>query len=309
MTPMIDTFVTYLRTELGRSPNTIAAYASDLRQWADYATSGHPEQLQPADVTTSDLRTWIADLTHKGIEPRSMRRKIQSLRTFYKWMMRKGMITTNPTLDLILTKTDRPLPVYIRQSELAELLNKPLDTEDFREVRDRLILDMFYTTGMRCTELQTLKDGAVDTTRGELKVLGKRNKERLIPFGAELAGMIDTYRHLRQSYTGAPSGGNAPFFVRESGEPMYRALIYRIVHNTLAGHTGASRQSPHVLRHSCATDMLNNGADLFSVQQLLGHQSLATTQIYTHVTLSELKDNYKLAHPRAQKKKGEHHGD
>ncbi len=305
---MIATFVKYLQAELGRSPNTVAAYESDLRQWAEFATEGHPEELHPEDVTTSDLRTWIADLTRHNIEPRSVRRKIQSLRAFFRWLTRKGIRPTNPANDLILTKTDRPLPVYVRQNEIAEILDDIIDTEDFRQVRDHLIINMFYTTGMRSTELQTLKDGDVDTQKGELKVLGKRNKERLIPFGQELSDMIDNYRTLRLDYTGAPSGGNASFFVRENGEPMYRNLIYRIVHNSLAGRTGAPRQSPHVLRHSCATDLLNNGADLFSVQQLLGHQSLATTQVYTHVTLSDLKDNYKLAHPRAQKKKGEHHG-
>lgn len=305
---MIDAFVTYLRAELGRSENTALAYESDLRQWADYATSGQPETLEPCDITTSDLRTWISHLSRQHLEPRTMRRKVQALRSFYRWLMRRGDITVNPAAELILTKTDRPLPVYVRQAEIEAIIDTPIDSEDFRQVRDRLIITMFYETGMRCTELETLLDRNIDTRRGELKVLGKRNKERLIPFGQELADMIDNYRTLRRDYTGAPDGGNAPLFVRETGEPLYRQLIYRIVHNTLTGHTVAPRQSPHVLRHSCATDLLNNGADLFSVQQLLGHQSLATTQVYTHVTLSELKDNYKLAHPRAQKKKGEHHG-
>ncbi len=163
---------------------------------------------------------------------------------------------------------------------------------------------MIYSTGLRCSEIQGLMDKDVDTARGELKVLGKRNKERIIPFGKELSDMITTYRKLRDGTVGSTCQNE--FFVRESGEPLYRKLIYNVVHKALAGNTVASRQSPHVLRHSFATDMLNNGADLYAVQQLLGHQSLATTQVYTHITYRELKQNYQQAHPRALKKGGDY---
>ena len=163
---------------------------------------------------------------------------------------------------------------------------------------------MIYSTGLRCSEIQGLMDKDVDTARGELKVLGKRNKERIIPFGKELSDMITTYRKLRDDTVGTTAPNE--FFVRESGEPLYRKLIYNVVHKALAGNTVASRQSPHVLRHSFATDMLNNGADLYAVQQLLGHQSLATTQVYTHITYRELKQNYQQAHPRALKKGGDY---
>ncbi|MDE6459066.1 MAG: tyrosine-type recombinase/integrase [Muribaculum sp.] len=185
------------------------------------------------------------------------------------------------------------------------MLDAEIDTDDFNQVRDRLIVDMIYTTGLRASEVTGLLDADIDTARGELKVLGKRNKERIIPFGPELAKMIAQYRNLRASTVPPPAADE--FFVRKSGEPIYRKLVYNAVHNALSGHTVARRQSPHVLRHSFATDMLNNGADLYSVQQLLGHQSLATTQVYTHITYRELKQNYQQAHPRALKKGG-HHG-
>ncbi len=218
-------------------------------------------------------------------------------------MVRHGA-HSNPAAELELAKADKPLPVFVRQDETNDILNEEFDRNDFTQTRNRLIVLMLYTTGMRASELMGLLDAAVDTEKGELKVLGKRNKERIIPFGDELSEMITLYRELRDNTVPPPPADE--FFVRESGEPLYRDLIYKVVHNTLAGRTVAARQSPHVLRHSFATDMLNNGADLYSVQQLLGHQSLATTQVYTHITYRELKHNYELAHPRAAKKGGDH---
>lgn len=302
---MINSFITYIRCELTLSAHTVSAYSRDLSQWADFATGNKPEELHPADVTTSDLRLWINSLARSGESPRTIRRKVQALRAFFRYMMKQHGMAYNPAADLTLAKTDKPLPVYARQSETEAILNSALDPDDFRQVRDRLIIDMIYTTGLRASEITGLLDSDVDATRGELKVLGKRNKERIIPFGPELAKMIAQYRNLRASTVASP--GADEFFVRESGEPVYRKLVYNVVHNALCGHTVARRQSPHVLRHSFATDMLNNGADLYSVQQLLGHQSLATTQVYTHITYRELKQNYQQAHPRALKKGG-HHG-
>lgn len=301
---MLASFLTYIRCELNFSAHTVSAYTHDLQQWADFATGGAPNNLQPHDVTANDLRLWIASLAKSGDAPRTIRRKIQALRAFFRYMMRYHGMTYNPAAELTLAKTDKPLPVYVRPNETDAILNAPLDTGDFNETRNRLIIDMIYSTGLRCSEIQGLMDKDVDTARGELKVLGKRNKERIIPFGKELSDMITTYRKLRDDTVGTTAPNE--FFVRESGEPLYRKLIYNVVHKALAGNTVASRQSPHVLRHSFATDMLNNGADLYAVQQLLGHQSLATTQVYTHITYRELKQNYQQAHPRALKKGGDY---
>ena len=285
---MLASFLTYIRCELNFSAHTVSAYTHDLQQWADFATRGAPDNLQTHDVTANDLRLWIASLAKSGDAPRTIRRKIQALRAFFRYMMRYHGMTYNPAAKI---------QQFIKESVL-------LDTGDFNETRNRLIIDMIYSTGLRCSEIQGLMDKDVDTARGELKVLGKRNKERIIPFGKELSDMITTYRKLRDDTVGTTAPNE--FFVRESGEPLYRKLIYNVVHKALAGNTVASRQSPHVLRHSFATDMLNNGADLYAVQQLLGHQSLATTQVYTHITYRELKQNYQQAHPRALKKGGDY---
>ena len=190
------------------------------------------------------------------------------------------------------------LPVNIRPNETAALLDaQPDDPDDFLQVRNRLIIDILYSTGIRCSEIMNLLDAEVDTRRGELKVLGKRNKERIVPFGPELAQSIDSYRKLRRELPSpAPQ-----LLLRPDGRQLSRRQIYTAVHAMLQGNVHAARLSPHVLRHSFATDMLNGGADITSVQQLLGHSSLATTQIYTHVSYKDLKRNYQLAHPRAQK--------
>lgn len=303
---MLDSFLTYIRCELNLSVHTVDAYRRDLSQWADYATDSHPENLHPQSVTTADLRLWIAQRSRQGDSPRTIRRKVQALRAFFRFMMKRKGLLNNPAQELILAKTDRPLPVYVRQSETEAILDDPLDFSDFKQVRDRLIIMLIYETGLRCSEVQQLKDADIDTAKGELKVLGKRNKERIIPFGRELADMIETYRQLRNDIDG--STATKELLIRNNGEPLYRKLIYNVVHTVLEQYATCQRKSPHVLRHSFATDMLNNGADLHSVQQLLGHQSLATTQVYTHITYRELKQNYQQAHPRATKSKGGNYG-
>lgn len=298
---MLASFLTYIRCELNFSAHTVSAYTHDLQQWADFATGGAPDNLRPHDVTANDLRLWIASLAKSGDAPRTIRRKIQALRAFFRYMMRYHGMSYNPAAELTLAKTDKPLPVYVRPNETDAILNAPLDTGDFNEMRNRLIVDMIYSTGLRCSEIQGLMDKDVDTARGELKVLGKRNKERIVPFGTELSDLIDDYRRVREATAGPRCES---FFVRPSGEPLYRKLVYNIVHRAMEENVHASRMSPHVMRHSFATDLLNNGARLASVQQLLGHQSLSTTQVYTHISFRELKQNYQLAHPRAQNKGG-----
>lgn len=297
---MIENFLTYLRCELNLSQNTVDAYRTDLRQWRDYMEADNIAENYRL-VTTAMLRAWIADVARRGCCNRTIRRKVQSLRAFFHYLMKVHGLEANPAADLALAKIPRRLPVYIRPGETAELFESGFDRCDFTEVRNRLITDMLYSTGMRCSELIGLRDINVDTSRGELKVLGKRNKERIIPFGSELAKLITDYRTLRDK-----AGLRADeFFVRSDGRPLYRKLVYNVVHKQLEGHVNAPKLSPHVLRHSFATDMLNNGAELNAVQQLLGHASLATTQIYTHITYRDLQHNYQLAHPRAQKKGSE----
>lgn len=309
MPAMIHRFIDYISRELSYSDHTVEAYRRDLSQWADWATSGHPAELRPSDVTTDDLRLWVATLSRQGNSVITVRRKVQSLRRFFRWMMAYHGLDRNPAADLQLARKPKPLPVYVRPEETRTLLASDPDAADFASLRDHLMLELLYTTGMRCSELITLKDSQTDTRRCELKVLGKRNKERLIPFGQTLAQTIDRYRAARDSQPQtavSPRDTAAPLLVRDNGQPLYRKMVYNTVHRAMemAG-VHATRLSPHVMRHSCATDLLNAGASLPTVQRLLGHASLESTQIYTHVTYRELQQNYQTAHPRALKKGGQ----
>lgn len=298
----IDSFLTYIRCELALSELTLRSYGIDLRQWADYVTGGKPDELRAVDVTTSDIRSWLASVASEGVSQRTVRRKLQSVRAFYRYLVRRHGVTANPAAEVQLSRSPKNLPVFLRSREIAALIDEDNDNicpNDFTQVRNALILLMFYSTGMRVAELMSLKDVNVDTRRSELKVHGKRNKERIIPFGTELREKIEHYRNLRAIVVKGPV---EEFFVRPTGEPLYYMLVNRLVHTALDGRVNASKRSPHVLRHSFASDMLNSGADLVAVQKLLGHSSLETTQVYTHITYNELKNSYKLAHPRALKK-------
>ncbi len=297
----IDAFLTYLRCELNSSAHTVAIYKSALTRFVDFTTGGKPETFQPESVTGADARAWALSLSSRGLGGRTVRKMLTALSSFYTYLSRHGMAKSNPASEVPLAKFPKELPIYVRQKEMEEVLDeKPFAADNFEETRDRLIVLMFYSTGIRRAELIGLRDANVDTSKCELKVLGKRNKERVIPFGTELRDAIERYREARARFTG--QAFTEMFFIRrEEGLPIYPSLVERVVKRELTGHSRASRLSPHTLRHSFATDMLNNGADLSAVQQLLGHQSLATTQVYTHITYRDLKQNYELAHPRAQK--------
>lgn len=298
---MYESFYRYLAGEAARSPLTVKAYRRDIEQLREYRrTALGLGEADPRDTTLAELRMWVASLAASGISTVSIVRKIQSVRAFFRYLCRRHDLAVNPAERLATPRLPKDLPNFLRQDETMEIIDS-LDAgaDDFTEARNALILTMFYSTGMRAAELIGLRDDAVDTARGELKVLGKRNKERIIPFGTELSTMIEHYRTLRDGLL--PDGPPETFFVRPDGSPVYYQLVYRTVHSALEG-ARATRRSPHVLRHSFATDMLNNGADLMAVQKLLGHASLSTTQRYTHLSYKELQNNYKLAHPRAQKK-------
>ena len=295
----IDNYLQFIRLEKNLSPHTVVAYRCDLEQWEQFLTSGK-EALDVKSVTTGDIRAWMLHLNKQGDSARTMRRKVQAVRSFYKWLMKQGMASDSPAAAVELARIPKRLPQLVRTSSMDELLDQEIDETDFVQVRNRLIVMMLYETGMRRAELLDLLDRNVDTASGELKVHGKRDKDRIIPFGTELAQAIDSYRLLRDELV----RGCEHFFVKEDGNPLYPMLVYRIVRRALQEVGVTSKRSPHVLRHSFATAMLNDGAAINSVKELLGHEALATTQIYTHVTFSELKNNYKLAHPRALNKGG-----
>lgn len=304
---LYSAFYSYIRCETARSPHTVSAYVRDVEQFRTWLTGEHEKiSDDPALVTVQDVRAWIAHLAAGGLKATSIIRKLQSLRAFFNYLCRHHEgFTVNPAAKVLTPRRPVEIPGFLKASESARTVDTEMQIAEllpdaFDEVRDALMVTMLYSTGMRAAELIGLRDDAVDVSRGELKVLGKRNKERLIPFGPELAGLIGHYRRLRaQLENPAPE-----FFLRANGKPLYYGLLYRTVRNRLEQSKVASaRKSPHVLRHSFATDMLNNGADLRAVQELLGHQSLATTQRYTHLTYREIQQNYQLAHPRAHSKK------
>lgn len=318
---LINSFLTYLRCELNRSAHTVLSYHTDILQFARFITGDHPNQFRPELTEPADLRSWTLRLAQSGVSLRSIRRKVSSLSALFRYLMQRGLMAHNPAREIPLARPHADLPTFIRQDEMQQIIESHLDTlrrpsgagasptenstdtvDSFTDTRNALILLMFYSTGLRLSELIGLMDADVDTARGELKVLGKRNKERLIPFGTELADAIGAYRLCRNAEGATSPTGR--FFTRPDGSDLYPTLVQRLVKKELTGNTHASRLSPHTMRHSFATDMLNNGADLRSVQKLLGHESLQTTQVYTHVTRSELQHNYKLAHPRAQKHGG-----
>ena len=293
----LELFLRYLRYEKNYSSCTVLFYRKDLEQFAAFRSSMRSD-ADEAPVESDDVRNWIVSLSEQGLSPRTISRKISALRSYYKYEQSRGAVEKNPVDGVKLPKTRKVLPAFVR----PEMMDKLLDVESqplrFEAIRDKLIISMLYETGMRRAELLGLRDAAVDNTVCELRVLGKRNKERIIPYGAALQEAIEQYRQERSVLPVVSDR----FFVRSSGEPMYDKLIYRIVHNELKGVSTLPKKSPHVLRHSFASAMLNDGAGINSVKELLGHSSLASTEVYTHITFEELKQSYKRAHPRAEKK-------
>ncbi|MCD8287310.1 MAG: tyrosine-type recombinase/integrase [Porphyromonadaceae bacterium] len=295
----IDSFLKYIRYEKNYSSHTVLSYRRDLLQFQNYL-SGIEEPVSIEAAQRDQVRNWVALLVEGGDTSRTVARKVSALRTFYTYLIRQKVIRTTPMRDVSVPKIDKPLPVFVRPSEMNTLLDEEVPANDFAALRDRLILLMLYMTGMRRAELISLRDVDVDTRSLQLKVTGKRNKQRIIPFGVELGAAIEEYRRVRKVSVGSVS----PYFlVKDDGEPLYPMYVYRLVTRKLGEVTTLSRKSPHVLRHTFASAMLNNGAGLNSVKELLGHQSLASTQVYTHITFEELKQDYQHAHPRAEKKK------
>lgn len=312
---LYDEFISYLQGEKSCSPLTVRSYGSDLRDFIKFLSRRSGQRNPDLRLASeSDVRGWLATLAEGHLSNSSIARKLQSIRAFYNYLVRHRGLTANPTKSVRAPRREKPLPAFVPQKQTEALLDLAEKEERsglilpladmFIKVRDNLILLMLYSTGMRAAELVGLRDAAVDATRGELKVLGKRNKERMIPIGPELTEAIGRYRTLRKQMASTfgiqASGG--PFFIRRDGSPIYYGVVYRVVNVALSeARVSTARRSPHVLRHSFATDMLNNGADLAAVQQLLGHASLATTERYTHLSIKEIKDNYALAHPLAHK--------
>lgn len=293
-------FYQYIRCETTRSPHTVSAYRQAIESFRTFCRTEHPAAAEDAAaVTAADIRAWIAHLAVGGASTATLRLRLQSVRSLFNYLEARHDVRPNPASGVPAPRRAKPLPSFIRPDESKSMIDFELGhADDFLSLRNTLIVDMLYSTGMRAAELTGLRDTDVDLSARELKVLGKRNKERMIPFGEELAELIARYREARNSSFGRCDA----FFVLANGRPIYYKEVYRTVRAALEENgVHATRLSPHTLRHSFATDMLNNGSDLRAVQELLGHASLSTTQRYTHLTYRELKQNYQQAHPRAQK--------
>ena len=292
---LIEAFLDYLRLERNYSERTIVSYGADLREFEEYLEETEAE-LDFTKVHADHVRNWISSLMDKGRTATSVNRKLSSLRSFYRFLLKKELVVVNPMLKIVGPKKEKPLPSFVREKDMDRLLDELSFGEGFEGCRDRVILEVFYATGVRLSELIGLNEADVDFSARLIKVTGKRNKQRLIPFGNELMEELLIYNKVR---TETFPGGTEAFFVRKNGERMYPVQVYRLVKRNLSKVVTLKRRSPHVLRHTFATAMLNGNAELRAVQELLGHESLATTEIYTHATFEELKKVYEQAHPRA----------
>lgn len=295
--PMLDLFFDYLRFELNRAPLTLQAYAVDLEQFKEWLS---PEnEVDYTTITTVDIRAWLAFRARQGDSPRTLRRKIITLRTLFKWMMKAGYISKSPVADIPLPKLPKPLPDFIKPAEIEESLQS-LEEDNSAgcslKLPDALIIEILYSLGIRRAELVGINNEDISFSKKEIKVTGKRSKQRVIPVPQPLLDTIKTWQQQRDKDQEIPEGENALFTLK--GKRITPHKVYEIVHKALSG-IDARKKSPHALRHSFASAMLNGGAELDSVREFLGHASLATTQIYTHISLNEIKKAYSLAHPRS----------
>lgn len=293
---MVDTFLKYLQYEKRVSKHTLTAYQSDLDQFQAFIQEVFPDH-SPETADYGIVRSWIIQLVDSGIKAASVNRKIASLKTFYKFLMRQEVIKKNPMTKIRVLKTQKRLPAFVKESEMINLLDAVEFEDTLDGWRDRLILELFYSTGIRLSELITLKEVQVDTTNHTIKVLGKRNKERVIPFPKSIVSIYMNYRQIRNKEVEMKSHGYV--FVTDTGDPCYPMMVYRIVRRYLKENTNTEKKSPHVLRHTYATHLLNKGAEINAVKDLLGHSSLAATQVYTHNSMEKIKKAYDQAHPKA----------
>jgi integrase/recombinase XerC len=291
-----ESFLKYLQHEKRYSQHTIRSYLDDLDQFISFCGSDE-NTFEPVNVDHKKIRNWIVDMVNNNISVRSVKRKISTLKSFYKYLLREGVINYNPVEKVLTPKADNKLPVFINKKHMDILLDDIDFGNDYKGVRNKLIIEMFYNTGIRVSELINLKINDLNITELKLRVIGKRNKERIIPFTKIFKESLLRYLNLRNDVF--RSGGEDYLFLTEKNSKMYPKLVYRIVNRYLNLITTIEKKSPHVLRHTFATHMLNAGADLNAIKELLGHSNLAATEIYTHNTFERLKSIYKQAHPRA----------
>ena len=292
---MIDQFLNYLRYERNSSPLTVQNYEEILREFESYIIH-RDSSLSLNQVDTDLIRDWMESLMDKGNTASTIDKKLSALRSFYRFSLKRKLVEKDPAHCITGPKKSKPLPQFLREGEMDELLDALEWKDNYKDVRARTILLLLYEAGLRRSELTGLDDEDVDFAVGQLKVTGKRNKQRIIPFGQELAEALAGFMAIRDEQVARNSKA---LFLSDKGERMTGNQVYAIVHKYLTAVTSLKKRSPHVLRHTFATAMLNNGAGLESIKKLLGHESVSTTEIYAHTTFEQLKRVYKEAHPRA----------
>ena len=290
----VNVFIRYLQTEKRYSDHTLLSYNNDLDQFHAFCRENGSEDM---DLHFKAIRNWVVDLMEKDYSSRTVHRKLSSLRSYCKYLIRLGELETNPVANVLKPKIKKRVPSFIDEKSINLLLDDHNFGDDFSGRRNKLIINLLYQTGMRRSELIGVKLDSLDLANASLKVIGKRDKERIIPMGMELIREIELYIESRN--IAFPETKESTFLLTNQGKPVYPQFIYRVVNQYLSFVTTMEKKSPHLLRHTFATHMLNKGADLNSIKELLGHANLSATQVYTHNTFEKLKSIYKQAHPRA----------
>lgn len=299
MEELVRAYLSYLERERNYSPHTVTSYRNDLDQYAGFLRAEFPALLTDhAPVASSAVRGFLGVLLENGVSRKSVVRKLSTLRSFYKYLVRRGIVPANPAASVVTPKVEKTLPNFVDPRSMERILTLP-DTGTFSGSRDAAMLELFYGSGLRLSELLTLTPASFDPRGGTVKVTGKGNKQRIVPVTRRCAEAMERYLRHRSGLA-ARTGSTSPrIFLTEKGAAMYPQRVYAIVRRYLREGADVRQQSPHVLRHSFATHLLDNGADILAVKELLGHESLSTTQVYTHVTVDRLKKVYRNAHPKA----------
>ena len=308
---MIQKFLDYIAIEKRYSVRTVGEYGDDLRAWCAFL-GWEVTEFDPSKVSAEDVKLWMVDMLDRGQSPRSVKRRLSAVKSLYKFLLRVGLVKVDITRAIVAPKTDKPLPIYFREGDMeAVKVNQERDwnedmcgEDQLVHLRDYLIVEMLYQTGMRRAELVGLKEVDVDTRQRQVRVFGKRAKERIVPMGDALCELIEEYRTKKCEILGEQDGIGT-LLVRKNRNGGWQAMdahtLYNIVRTRMGEVSTLKKYSPHVLRHTFATTMLNNGADIRTIQSLLGHASLAATQVYTHATFEQMKEAYHAAHPRSKK--------
>jgi integrase/recombinase XerC len=293
--PQIDPFLSYLKFEKRFSQHTLISYQNDLEQFFLYFLVKQFDAPPLESITAMMVRSWLAEMKEEGISSKTINRKISSLRSFFKYQLKTGILTQTPMTTVIAPKVSKRLPMFVEQTDMDQLFQYLPFSDDWQGRTERLVILLFYSTGMRLSELIQLKESQVDAASCQVKVVGKGNKERIIPVSADLIAQLKAYMQDKPERI---EGVNR-LFITPKGKPLQPRSVYAFVKEKLSQVTTIQKKSPHILRHSFATHLMNNGADLNAVKELLGHSSLAATQIYTHNTIEQLKEVFKKAHPKA----------